>query len=316
MNIKAKIIRNAFSLQCVRWLRRKTNNDFIRTVFQVMLSPIGEMKYLFSRKADNSKRIYKLGVVAIVKNEARFMEEWVLFHLNQGVDKIIIYDNGSTDDIRSVLKPYIKRKAVKYIYYPGKKLQCDVYNDAIYRYGRFFKYMIMLDADEFLYPSETHEKLTDIIDEAFERDEKVGCLVVNWLCYGSGGFIKSPEGHVVENYLKRGAYEFEGNRNYKTIVDPQKVFSYICPHFPELKKGYKKVNTVGDVIDTSVTSGNYERLRINHYFTKSKEDYIKKMIRGKADRSDKRGMDEFYRYDVNDIYDDSILYYFKTNEDK
>ena len=60
---------------------------------------------------DNSNAIYKLGVVAIVKNEAKFIEEWVLFHLNQGVEKIIIYDNGSTDDIRRVLMPYIKRKA-------------------------------------------------------------------------------------------------------------------------------------------------------------------------------------------------------------
>lgn len=144
--------------------------------------------------------------------------------------------------------------------------------------------------------------------------------MVNWLCYGSGGFVKSPEGYVTENYLRCGKDEFEGNRNYKTIVDPRKVFSYTCPHYPELKKGYKKVDTVGKTIDTSAVSGNYGRLCINHYFTKSKEDYIRKMRRGMADRSGKRRMDDFYLHDVNDVndvHDDSILYYIKKlNEDK
>lgn len=62
--------------------QKKKNNDLIRNIVQVIASPIGEMKYLFSKKVDNSNAIYKLGVVDIVKNEAKFIEEWVLFHLN------------------------------------------------------------------------------------------------------------------------------------------------------------------------------------------------------------------------------------------
>ena len=33
------------------------------------------------------------------------------------------------------------------------------------------------------------------------------------------------------------------------------------------------------------------------------------MNRGKADKNDKRGMEDFYRHDVNEIFDDSATRY-------
>lgn len=40
----------------------------------------------------------KTAVCAIVRNEARYMVEWVAYYAAIGVDAFIIYDNGSTDD--------------------------------------------------------------------------------------------------------------------------------------------------------------------------------------------------------------------------
>ena len=48
-----------------------------------------------------------LCVAAIVKNEGDYLAEWVEFHHMLGVEKFLIYDNGSTDNINSVLQPYI-----------------------------------------------------------------------------------------------------------------------------------------------------------------------------------------------------------------
>lgn len=46
-------------------------------------------------------------------------------------------------------------------------------------------------------------------------------------------------------------------------------------------------------------------LRINHYFTKSESEYVKKKNRGMADQSTgvKRTMQDFYLHDRNEKYD-------------
>ena len=51
------------------------------------------------------------------------------------------------------------------------------------------------------------------------------------------------------------------------------------------------------------------RIRVNHYFTKSEEEWTERRKIGKADKKDEkdiRTIDEFYRHDNNDIFDDSM----------
>ena len=48
-----------------------------------------------------------LCLVAIFKNESHILKEWIEHYLNQGVDKIFLVDNGSTDSYYSILQPYI-----------------------------------------------------------------------------------------------------------------------------------------------------------------------------------------------------------------
>ena len=57
-----------------------------------------------------------------------------------------------------------------------------------------------------------------------------------------------------------------------------------------------------------------QQIKINHYFTKSREEWVRRRSMGKADtrnRNNVRTMEEFYMHDNNDIYDDSMLYYVK-----
>lgn len=54
---------------------------------------------------------------------------------------------------------------------------------------------------------------------------------------------------------------------------------------------------------------NYQNIRINHYFTKSKEQYIQKRARGLGDRIGQYDLEKFNLYDLNDIEDNSMKYY-------
>lgn len=53
----------------------------------------------------------------------------------------------------------------------------------------------------------------------------------------------------------------------------------------------------------------WQNLRINHYYCKSKEQYLQKISRGLGDRNGEYDMKQFYDYDLNEIKDESMLIY-------
>ena len=69
------------------------------------------LKYFFVREYPGREG---LAFVLIAKNEALYIKEWLDFHIKQGVTNFIIYDNGSTDNFREVLRLYIDAGIVIY----------------------------------------------------------------------------------------------------------------------------------------------------------------------------------------------------------
>ncbi|MBR0260666.1 MAG: glycosyltransferase family 2 protein [Selenomonadaceae bacterium] len=47
---------------------------------------------------DKNLFLYDLAIVAILKNEGRYLKEWLDYHLSAGVDHFYLYDNDSTDN--------------------------------------------------------------------------------------------------------------------------------------------------------------------------------------------------------------------------
>lgn len=83
----------------------------------------------------HQKRNFNLSFVAIIKNEAHYIKEWIEFHKLVGVDRFYIYDNESTDNVKDVLKEYIDKGEVVYTYFPGK---CK--SPKSYRFKTFYYY--------------------------------------------------------------------------------------------------------------------------------------------------------------------------------
>lgn len=55
----------------------------------------------------------------------------------------------------------------------------------------------------------------------------------------------------------------------------------------------------------------FEIAHLNHYFSKSFEEFLQKRARGKADCNEIRSMDEFYAHDKNEEFDDSAWQFYK-----
>jgi hypothetical protein len=273
--------------------------------------------FLIARKIVKEKKIKfanEIAIVAIAKNEGCYMKEWIEYHKLCGVNKFYIYDNESMDDTNLILQPYIDKGLVVYQYYPGKRRQLDAYNDAIKRHRNECRYMAFIDLDEFIMPiKDTVSFLPDIISRILSQKVGASGVGINWCLYGSSGKEKQESGLVMERFVRRGDNMHWGNAHIKTICNPRMVKFYISPHFPQYKLGAFTINENGKRLYAwyNHLHTEWSILRINHYYCKSREEYIKKRARGKAFRDDLYDMSWFEKYNLNDIIDDAMLPYSK-----
>ncbi|MCD7818866.1 MAG: glycosyltransferase family 92 protein, partial [Lachnospiraceae bacterium] len=230
-----------------------------------------------------------------------------------GFDRIYVYDNDSPDGMEDILSPYIKKGVVVYKKIPGKARQLDAYNDAVKCFKNKTRYMAFLDVDEFLVPEPTSISLKETIQSVFKKRFLCGGIAVNWRVYGSSGYVSAPSGYVIENYRYRCREDGQGNECIKTIANPRFVVHFNHVHYPTYLYGLHNIDENGNkVYGWSNVVPQTRFIRINHYFTKSKEEWIFRRSRGKADttdETDKRTIDEFILHDNNDILDEIMIPY-------
>ena len=280
-----------------------------RKLFTLFFLPFYFLVYPFKFwKIPKTKEFkYKLGLFVMAKNEGDYLEEWIKYHSHLGVDIFFVFDNESTDNTYQVLKPYIDQGIVIYRKIKGKGRHLDCYNMTINKYRKVCKYIGFIDADEFIYAKEGLN-LKEEIDKAFASKNDIGGLVFNWLLFGSSHIEKKDERPVTQKFLYHSPQDFEENYHVKGIVNPRLVMDYRNTHFAIYRKGYYAYSLSGNrVIGPFNTDLSNNDIRINHYFTRSKEEFIAKRNRGLSDQPGIRSLKEFEKFDRNEVYDDSML---------
>lgn len=262
---------------------------------------------------------YELAIVAIAKNEGPYIREWIEYHRLVGVNKFYFYDNESEDQTKEVLKSYIQSDLVSYFLIKGKARQLDAYNDAINRFKCDCRYMAFIDLDEYLKPTVPYRLIAEIVDEAINKYGKgASGIGVNWAVFGTSGYEKSPKGLITQTFNHRGEDGVWCNAHIKTICNPRKVAYFISPHYPLYKLGAYSVSETGEerLYVWFCLKPKYVNIRINHYYTKSKEQYLAKISRGLGDRVGEYKMQQFKNYDLNDVEDNSMSVYEKELKER
>lgn len=255
---------------------------------------------------------YEMAAVAISKNEGPYIREWLEYHKIVGFQKFFIYDNESSDDTKQVLQPYIETGLVEYTYIQGKARQLDAYNDAINKHKHECRWMAFFDMDEFIMPTTPFRPIVEIISEIVYNSGRGACGVgINWALYGSSHLLKRVPGLVMDNFIYRAEITHWSSVLVKTICNPRMVVDYISPHYPLYKIGGYSVGESDGKRQYGWYHHNvaYKNVRVNHYFTKSKQEYIKKHNRGLADRIGKYDDLMFEKHDLNDIKDEAMKVY-------
>ena len=284
----------------------------IRLVFYIWDIVVGfpVMIYLIAKIGRKSNNSVNVAVVAIAKNESEYIREWVAYHKAVGVERIFIYDNDSTDNMKSCIQDFIDSGFVEYQPIHGQCRQMDAYNHALQHHGRKCKYMAFIDCDEFLTPLEENRTLVEILDDFFSLYPKAGALAVNWCMFGSSRLEDKPEGMLIENFLWRADIGKQGTNVVKSIIRPTMTLYFDNPHYAVYSFGYKAYDIYGHCVEAwNNDISDYSDIKINHYFTKSKMQWIKRRSMGKADlgSKDQRTLQAFYNHANNDVIDKSSI---------
>jgi len=234
--------------------------------------------------------LFKLVDVAIVKDEASYLEEWICHHLNLGFEHFVVFDNGSTDDTADILKRFINYGIVTYIHWPLFPGQIDAYGFALRAFGHMSTWMSFFDIDEF-YVLKEHATIPDLLANV-DADQ----LLVFWKMFGHSGHRVRPSGSIVENYI-----HCEENLAgiTKCLVRPASV-RMVHVHNCETTTN-KTVNDSGlrlsEVWNQKAEFRSERLIRLNHYFTRSYEEYAAKISRGQVDGRSEKRLEPFSRYD-------------------
>ena len=244
-----------------------------------------------------------LSLCLIAKDENAYLKEWLEYHILLGVEHFWIYDNESRTPLAEPIKEYIRKGWVTLNTIQGKAVQLYAYDHCIQAYGRFSKWIGFIDTDEFLVP-----KITDDLKELLAGYEEYAGLSVSSLFFGSGGNTSRPVSGQVSGYRLRTPEALSKNRFIKSIVQPDKVIHPVSPHSFLYKDGHYCVNENFARVDSQFFPCNVNKIQLNHYYTRSAEEWKEKKIRGRGDSGDPYKDDAWVDINKNStVQDDTII---------
>ena len=225
-----------------------------------------------------------VAICAIVRNENRYLKEWVEHHLKLGVKKIFICDNSHDGDERpyKVLNDYLKTDAVEIIDYTNQggsfNVQDKAYMDCYQAHRGEYAWIGFIDIDEMIV-IQGRQKLPTILNKL-----QADVVVLSWQMMTDNGLTHYEDKPI----FKRFTQPAKGNRypNGTELVKPfvrggigGLVFE--CqPHCPTKPK-MKVVNVKGEEVSQyPPIPPTYEVAWINHYHTKTAEEFVEKCRRG------------------------------------
>lgn len=224
-----------------------------------------------------------LAICLIVKNDVEYLPEWIDYHHRMGVSKFYIFDHNSTVPVINSIKNYVASELVHYVYTDfstigSRRPQLYSYNWCLRETKGQHKFIAFIDSDEFIVVVDKTKRIPDVL-----RDyEKYGGVALNWMRFGSSGHIIKPPGGVLGNYHKCSKLE-----TVKVIANTEYAMSPgDDPHTFRYKPGYHAVTTdfhpVTSFYNKNTSPASYEVMYVNHYHTRSLQEFLAKLERGRG----------------------------------
>ena len=248
-----------------------------------------------------------LTVYAIYKNEGEVLEEWLDHYWQEGADRFVLVDNGSTDNA-TVPARYLGM--VTRIYDPRPRIQHEwLQKDLAGLRTVGTAWVLPIDMDEFVFATDPDKRLVDVLNDQSCFTSRIQMESHR---FGDSGFKAQPES-VRVGFVRR-ARETDPTAP-KTISRPERVSKFYT-HRPRMR------NLILDRPHWT------DEIQLNHYGSMTLERWRRvQMTRGDAapDGHVEKPRDEaeFARKNRNDVADyllasrverKALLYAFKNDK--
>ena len=232
-------------------------------------------------------------IVAPVRGEAPYLIEWIAYHRLRGVHRFLLADNGGDDGTSELLQRLSRHGFVKRLDWRERRyFQLQFYRHVIQEVASTERLvLIFIDVDEFLRSHAGAPGIPRLARSLF-ADDSVSAVALNWAVYGSSGHLTAAPDLVLERFRRRGRRSHPIHRHVKTMVRADRCAAPgNNPHAFALTGG-RYVTPLGSDVewDTSVEPQGlskevtWNRLRVDHFVVKSREEFERKRARGSAVR--------------------------------
>ena len=255
-------------------------NDIINHIMYFFISLFIPLLIFGNRLFNRNTKSYKYSVslCGIFKNEAKFLDEWIQFHLVIGIEHFYLYNNNSDDNYEEVLKPYTEKGIVDLIDWPFNHSQMEAYKDCYDKHRNDTNWLTFIDVDEFICPIATND-----IKSWLASYKNYPGVAVYWKQFGSNGKLNHDNNElVIEQYTQCWSKPSTYTKMFCNMDFPIAKFknmhtfnSKICGiKIPPINQ-YKKIMTLG--IHRLSMFGN-STIQINHYWGKAYDCFLENKV--------------------------------------
>ena len=179
----------------------------------------------------------------MIYNAAKFLKEWVIYHSRIGVEKFILYDNGSDDELQRIVEELNQNGFnVETVLWPWPKTQEAGFSHSAIYAKQTCKWMLYVDVDEFVFSPKwinsstpSTQMLSSLIPK--NPNSKIGQISISCNEFGPSNQRSHPIHGVTQGYTCRRRVE----QRHKSVVLLDAVDSSLCNavHHFGLKEDFK-----------------------------------------------------------------------------
>ena len=229
-------------------------------------------------------------IFTVIKNEQEYLDEWIKYHLDLGIDHIFIFEDMDSSSHKDIVEKYKDRVSLNSIFailnehtatqaISLKKSKNNV-QPLYFKVGLLslkftfldkFDWCFAIDNDEFITLENENDTLQDVLSLYKDYD----AFILQWKCYGANGHVNKPD---YGNKGLIGTYTEE----MKGVVSNQQFQTKTCYNLKKFEDGhYFNVHQPSDSCNFCRTDLSkerfakiYDKIFLRHYITKSWEEYL------------------------------------------
>lgn len=249
---------------------------------------------------ENTVTKQTIGLLAIFRNEAHCLEEFILHYLKQGIDHFYLINNASTDNYEQIIFKYDRFITLKQEPFISNTIVLNTGGKQIEAYNKLLPeiktdWVYVCDLDEFAYARLGQSCFKTFINKHGNKD--YAQFLIPLKTFSSSGIIEQPSS-LVKNFVTR---KVENYPLFKPLVKTNMI-NRISINYCLLKDGLSTNTSFTEVSDKFIGTGrsissefvlpmrhldtnklNNSQILSNHYTTQSKNWFFNvKATRGTA----------------------------------